>query len=34
MIDITGVDLVKFAQKVYALSVPRGLGFLHHTFDV
>lgn len=29
MIDITGVDLAKFAQKVYELSVPRGLGFLH-----
>ncbi len=29
MIDITGVDLVKFAQKVYDLSVPQGLGFLH-----
>ena len=22
MIDVTGVDLVKFAQKVYALSGP------------
>lgn len=29
MIDITGVDLVKFAQKVYALSVPQGAGFMH-----
>jgi hypothetical protein len=31
MIDITGVDLVKFVQKVYELSVPQGLGFLHAT---
>jgi hypothetical protein len=31
MIDITGVDLVKFAQKVYELSMPQGLGFLHFT---
>ena len=31
MIDVTGVDLVKFAQKVYELSVPQGLGFLHFT---
>jgi hypothetical protein len=29
MIDITGVDLIKFVQKVYELSVPQGLGFLH-----
>ncbi len=29
MIDITGVNLVKFVQKVYELSVPQGLGFLH-----
>lgn len=28
-IDITGVDLVKFVQKVYELSAPQGLGFLH-----
>jgi len=28
-IDITGVDLVKFVQKVYDLSVPQGLGMLH-----
>lgn len=28
-IDITGVDLRKFVQEVYALSVPVGLGFLH-----
>ena len=26
MIDITGVDLVKFTQKVYTLSSPQGLG--------
>jgi hypothetical protein len=31
MIDITGIDLVKFVQKVYELSVPQGLGFLHFT---
>jgi len=31
MLDITGVDLVKFAQKVYELSMPQGLGFLHFT---
>jgi hypothetical protein len=29
MIDITGVDLVRFAQAVYRLSMPRGMGFLH-----
>ena len=29
MIDLTGVDLVKFAQKAYDLSVPQGLGLLH-----
>jgi len=33
MIDITGVDLVKFAQKVYELSVPQGMGFLHYTSE-
>lgn len=31
MIDITGVNLVKFVQHVYALSVPVGMGFLHAT---
>lgn len=31
MIDVTGIDLVKFAQKVYELSMPQGLGFLHFT---
>lgn len=31
MIDITGVDLVKFVQKVYELSVPQGLGRSHFT---
>jgi hypothetical protein len=31
MIDITGIDLVKFVQKVYELSVPQGLGFFHYT---
>ncbi len=29
MIDITGVDLIKFAQKVYELSVQQETGFLH-----
>jgi hypothetical protein len=33
MIDITGVDLVKFAQKAYELSMPQGLGFLRFTPD-
>ena len=31
MIDITGVDLVKFVKAVYDFSVPQGLGFLHAT---
>lgn len=31
LIDITGIDLVEFAKKVYELSVPQGLGFLHYT---
>lgn len=30
-IDVTGIDLVKFAQAVYELSSPQGLGFLHFT---
>jgi len=30
MIDITEVDLVKFAQKVYEHSSPQGLGALHY----
>lgn len=29
MIKITGVDLKKFAQRVYDFSRPQGLGFLH-----
>jgi hypothetical protein len=29
MIDVTGIDLVEFAKKVYELSVPQGMGFLH-----
>lgn len=29
MIEITGIDLKKFAQKVYELSVPQGMGFIH-----
>ena len=31
MIDITGIDLVEFAKKVYELSVPQGMGILHYT---
>lgn len=31
MIDITGINLIEFAKKVYELSVPQGLGFLHFT---
>lgn len=30
MIDITGVDLKMFVKKVYELSMPQGLGFLHY----
>lgn len=30
MIDITGVDPVKFVKTVYALSKPQGLGLLHY----
>jgi len=30
MINITGIDLVKFVKKVYELSNPQGLGFLHY----
>ena len=33
MIDIAGVDLVKFVKKVYELSKPLGLGFLHYTSE-
>lgn len=29
MIKITGVDLVKFVQKVYEFSKPQGMGMLH-----
>ncbi len=28
-IEITGIDLKEFAKKVYALSQPQCLGFLH-----
>ncbi len=31
MIDITGVDLVEFAKKVYEFSVPQGLGAFRFT---
>ena len=31
MIEITGTDLTKFAQEVYDLSKPQGLGFPHFT---
>jgi len=30
MIEITGVDLKEFTKKVYELSLPQGLGFLHY----
>ena len=33
MIDITGVDLIKLAQKAYELSSPKGLGFIHFDPD-
>ena len=29
MIDVTGIDFVKFAKKVYELSSPQGLGILN-----
>jgi hypothetical protein len=29
-IDITGVDMVEFVKKVYELSLPQGMGFLHY----
>ncbi len=29
MIEITGVNLVEFVKKVYELSNPQGMGFLH-----
>lgn len=29
MIDITNIDLKEFAKKVYDLSRPQGLGFIH-----
>lgn len=31
MIDVTGINLVEFAKKIYELSVPQGSGFLHFT---
>lgn len=31
MIEITGVDMAKFVKKVYELSKPLGMGFLHFT---
>ena len=30
-IEITGIDLREFAKKVYELSVPQGMGFMHFT---
>ena len=30
MIDITGVNLIEFVKRVYELSIPQGLGFLHY----
>lgn len=32
-IDITGVNLIQFIKKVYDLSLPQGLGFLHYRSD-
>jgi hypothetical protein len=31
VIDVTSVDMVKFAQKVFELSAPQGYGFMHFT---
>lgn len=28
-IEVTGVDMKKFVQEVYALSRPQGMGFIH-----
>lgn len=28
-LDLTGVDLVTLAKAAYALSIPKGMGFLH-----
>ena len=33
MIEITGIDLKEFVKKVYELSIPQGLGFLHYTSE-
>jgi len=33
MIEVTGIDLVKFVKKVYELSRPLGMGFLQFTPD-
>ncbi len=33
MIEVTGIDLRVFVKKVYDLSVPQGLGFLHYQKD-
>lgn len=30
MIEITGVNLIKFIRKVYELSIPQGIGILHY----
>lgn len=29
-VDVTGVDLVKLTQEVYARSGPQGLGYMHY----
>lgn len=31
MIDVTNVDMVKMIKKVYDLSIPVGMGYLHFT---
>jgi hypothetical protein len=33
MIDVTKVDMVLFVKRVYELSRPQGMGFLHYTTD-
>lgn len=33
MIEITGINLKEFAKKVYELSSPLGLGYLHYKKD-
>ncbi len=30
MVEITGVDMIAFVKKVYDLSDPQGMGFIHY----